>query len=299
MQLMPKRIVDGEGLWRSDKIAAIRTPWMKAEFANLIPLALANGAFEVNARRIWSAVYAYNRAEVTLEMVEQLLEELERVKLLFRWTDLQTQKPWGFWVGINKPGRLPGRSRRGRNEAVGPEPPADELRKFLDSNGIPSLPNGNAKLPGCGIGSSFGSGVGNPFLSEAEAASDEPRTPSRPKAVSSQIGVRLANLLKDEILKNNPKARISPAQVMKWAHEADLMLRVDERSESEIGDLICWSQRDPFWKANVLSMSKLREKFDQLVMKQKQGEGAHGRASSSAETILRNLASTMQKVAGT
>jgi hypothetical protein len=296
---MPKRIVDGEGLWRSDKIASIRTPWMKAEFANLIPLATANGTFEVNPRRIWSAVYAYNRAEVTLEMVEQLLDELERVKLLFRWTDSQTQKPWGFWVGIDKPGRLPGRSRRGRNEVVGPEPPADELRKFVDSNGIHSLPNGSEKLPGFASSADDRLGLASICLSEVKLPSEEPKDSFKRNLVTSETGLRLGNLLKDEILKNNPKARISPAQVMKWAQEAHLMLRIDERSESEIENLILWSQRDPFWKANILSMAKLREKFDQLVMKQKQGGGTHGRAGSSTETIFRNLASTMQRVAGT
>lgn len=51
---MPKRIVDGEGLWRSDKLAEVTPAWIKAEYANLVPLALANGSFEANPRRIWS-----------------------------------------------------------------------------------------------------------------------------------------------------------------------------------------------------------------------------------------------------
>lgn len=40
---MPKRIVDGEGLWRSDKLSEVTPAWIKAEYANLVPLALANG----------------------------------------------------------------------------------------------------------------------------------------------------------------------------------------------------------------------------------------------------------------
>lgn len=152
---MPKRIVDGEGVWRSDKVAQVQPPNWRAEFANLIPLALANGTFEAVPRRIWSTVYSYNRPDVTPEIVEQILAEFERVKLLFRWTDAATGKMWGFWVGIDKPGRLPGESRRGRNEAVGLTPPVDQLRKFLASNGIQSLPLGNGKLLGSGSGKGF------------------------------------------------------------------------------------------------------------------------------------------------
>ena len=62
-------------------------PGLDLEFANLVPLARANGSFECNVRLVYTQVYAYNRPEVTIEMVEQILAELERVKLLFRWTD--------------------------------------------------------------------------------------------------------------------------------------------------------------------------------------------------------------------
>ena len=132
---MPKRILDGEGVWRSDKLARVEPSWMRAEYANLIPLALANGVFEANPRRIWSQAYSYNRTDITLSDVEKILNEFERVKLLFRWSD-EAGKVWGYWIGIEKPGRLPGQSRWGKNEAIGPSPPEEELRKFVDSNGF-------------------------------------------------------------------------------------------------------------------------------------------------------------------
>ncbi len=133
---------------------------------NLIPLALANGTFEAGPRRIWSTVYSYNRPDVTEADVAQMLAEFERVKLLFRWIDSASGKVWGYWIGIEKPGRLPGKSRWGTNEAIGPEPPTQELRKFLESNGIQKFPDGNEKL--LGFGSCLGFG-----MSEATDASDE------------------------------------------------------------------------------------------------------------------------------
>ena len=47
------------------------------------------------------------------------------------------------------------------------------------------------------------------------------------------------------------------------------MIRVDNRTIEEITSLVEWSQRDPFWQTVILSMKKLREKFDQLTMKSK------------------------------
>ncbi len=61
---MPKRIIDGDAMWRSDKIAAIEEDWMRAEFAWLLANALANGSFECNPRLIWSRCYAYTRRQM-------------------------------------------------------------------------------------------------------------------------------------------------------------------------------------------------------------------------------------------
>ncbi len=127
---MPKRVVDGEGLWRSDKLARVEPPRWRAEYANLIPLAFSNGVFEVNPRRIWSAVYSYNRPDVAPEEVADILDELARVGMLFRWTDGGTGKVWGYWVGSDKAGRLPGKSRRGTNEVVGPNRPRMSFGSF-------------------------------------------------------------------------------------------------------------------------------------------------------------------------
>ena len=188
---MPKRIVDGDALWRSDKLGLVQPPRLRAEYANLIPLALANGTFEVAPRRIWATVYSYNRPDMSEADVAVMLAEFERIKLLFRWIDTATGKLWGYWIGIDKPGRLPGKSRWGRNEAMGPEPPLQELRKFLESNGIQSLPFGSKKLPsgsellpgfGLGIGERRGNGSGRHASTErshSRGAADPRHAPIR------------------------------------------------------------------------------------------------------------------------
>jgi Meiotically up-regulated gene 113 len=126
---MPKRIIDGEGLWRSDKFRSLDVS-IRAEYANLIPLAMSNGVFECGSVRIWSMVYSFNRPEVSPEMVRYILDELSAGGLLFRWRD--GGKIWGYFVGIDKPGRLPGVSRQGTHEIVGPQPPPFEVQEYIE-----------------------------------------------------------------------------------------------------------------------------------------------------------------------
>lgn len=153
---MPKRIVDGEGVWRSEKIARVKPDWMRAEYANLLPLALANGVFELDSRRIWSLVYSYNRPDIAFDDVEQILNEFERVGLLFRFFDTAAGKVWGYWVGIEKQGRLPSKSRqKKKHETTGQEPDPEALLAYIQRTANQWLANGEV-----GFGFGFGSGIG-------------------------------------------------------------------------------------------------------------------------------------------
>ncbi len=54
---MPKRIVDGEALWTSSKVRRLPLEY-RFHYANWIPLAAANGVFEIDLDSIRSRVYA-------------------------------------------------------------------------------------------------------------------------------------------------------------------------------------------------------------------------------------------------
>ena len=120
---MPKRVVDGEGIWGSDKILSLREEH-RPEYANLVPLAEANGVFEADAYKVWSRVYSYNRRGVTPEWVSDLLSELIRVGLLLVWEDKKRGKVWGYWEGNQKPGRLPKQSEQDKYKNLPPNPPS-------------------------------------------------------------------------------------------------------------------------------------------------------------------------------
>lgn len=52
-----------------------------------------------------------------------------------------------------------------------------------------------------------------------------------------------------------------------WEREARLLIDKDGRTVEQIKWVIDWVQRDTFWQPNILSMPKLREKFDQVRLK--------------------------------
>lgn len=66
------------------------------------------------------------------------------------------------------------------------------------------------------------------------------------------------------ILANNPEHK--PPNFVKWADEVRLMREQDHRTHRAICELFDWVQGDGFWRANVLSPSKLRDKWDQLTI---------------------------------
>ncbi|MEH7340859.1 Replication protein O [Priestia megaterium] len=83
------------------------------------------------------------------------------------------------------------------------------------------------------------------------------------ESVPFQLSLRLLH----NIRKNNETFREPDLQ--KWSNDIRLMMERDNRTEDQIRYLIDWCQQDSFWKANILSPSKLRKQYDQLVSKVK------------------------------
>lgn len=77
----------------------------------------------------------------------------------------------------------------------------------------------------------------------------------------------LARFLEKSIAANNPKFPRSEQQRQRWARDFDLMIRRDKIDADDIAEVIAWSQKDSFWKSNILSGKKVREKYQQLLMR--------------------------------
>jgi hypothetical protein len=193
---MNKRILDGAGLWKSDKLARVQPEWMRAEYANWIPLALANGVFEADTRRIWATVYSYNRPDISFEDAEAIKREFCRTGLLFLWHDDASGKIWGFFTGIDRAGRLPSRSRLDKkHEPIGPTPPIDALTSYIELTRSKPLDAAMASqwlANGClGFGFGLGSGLGT---GEGSRASHAPRSePSAPGVCDELLAFWNAN----------------------------------------------------------------------------------------------------------
>ena len=79
---MPKRVIDFDALWASDKLASC-AEWAQSEYAWLYGLADASGSFEMtNLRVIWGRVAAI-RKNLTLERLDEIFDEFIARGLLF------------------------------------------------------------------------------------------------------------------------------------------------------------------------------------------------------------------------
>jgi hypothetical protein len=63
---------------------------------------------------------------------------------------------------------------------------------------------------------------------------------------------------------------VSKANLQSWADDCRKILEIDKVEKDLIRAVIDWATADSFWKTNVLSASKLREKFSDLAMKMRQ-----------------------------
>lgn len=94
---------------------------------------------------------------------------------------------------------------------------------------------------------------------------------------------RVCQHLADAIETNGSKR---PHVSERWRTEARRLIDIDGRTPDQIIRAIDWCQSDTFWRANVLSMPKLREKYDQLRLAAER-EQAQGRSADPRGDALR------------
>ncbi len=80
----------------------------------------------------------------------------------------------------------------------------------------------------------------------------------------------LAKLLEKLIKQNKSDRILGNGYCERWANDIRLTEEVDKRSMDRIREVIEFSQRDSFWKQNILSGNKLRKQFDKLEMQYKE-----------------------------
>lgn len=74
----------------------------------------------------------------------------------------------------------------------------------------------------------------------------------------------------------------------KWCECIEKMKRIDNRTEAEIQEVLDFAISDQFWRSNIRSASKLRDKFDTLMIqarKRKEMSGAKSAFRQAADPI--------------
>jgi hypothetical protein len=150
------------------------------------------------------------------------------------------------------------------------------------------LRNGSGAAPES-LPPDLGSGKGTGNREQEQGMSD---------AVGADV-TRLCDRLADAIEANGSKR---PTVGKTWHEACDRMLRLDGRTPEQVERAIDWCQADEFWRANVLSMPKLREKFDQLRLQAKRSTGPprdQDRSNVGRNfAVLRQLAEMDERAAG-
>lgn len=107
-----RRVIDS-ALWGSHKLKKVPREY-QAEYANLLPLADANGVFLYDVETIQHKVFGFNRPHITPRMVADMLRCFEVAGMLVRFAseeDYDNNRIYGYFVGMEKPGRLPDRKK--------------------------------------------------------------------------------------------------------------------------------------------------------------------------------------------
>ena len=172
--------------------------------------------------------------------------------------------------------------------------------------------------PGTGTGTGTGSGEedNSPNPPGPDAPQETPESSDddisgdnikEPKYNEDSSPYKAALYLRNRILENNPRARVprddpEDPLMQKWAQEMDRLHRIGPPGGSqgyswqEIRELIDFSQDDAFWKANILSAGKLREKCIQLENQMKRQSGQFGREPPKTRQTSRNVANALRLV---
>lgn len=104
------------------------------------------------------------------------------------------------------------------------------------------------------------------------AASDVEEPPKAKKVKATEEDRLTAIAIMQGVQKVTPRSKSFrgskvEATTDRWSEEVRLIREQDKRTHDEIKDLFEWANRDAFWRANILSPKKLREKWDQLEAK--------------------------------
>lgn len=116
----------------------------------------------------------------------------------------------------------------------------------------------------------------DPYQTKNSSSSAMPTKVERPDVD------KICRHLADKIVANGSKR---PQITARWRTEARLLLDKDGRTVEQVINAINWCQADPFWRANILSMPTLRDRYDQMRLAAQRNGHARASPSNAPEAV--------------
>ena len=96
-------------------------------------------------------------------------------------------------------------------------------------------------------------------------------SPVKKTQIIPEQAERLAHLLYDLHRQSDPHFTTSQKHIEQWAKDIEKLSRIDKRSYEDIEKVIRWAKTaDNFWCPNIISGSKLREKYPRVFLQMQQ-----------------------------
>lgn len=262
---MPNRFLK-ESICTSSDIATLS--WQEEVFwYRLIVNCDDYGRFYGDVEILRARCYPKQLSKVTSAVVTKMLDHLEQLDMVRRYVASDEPYVWlPAWPKHQGPPRAKG--------SKFPQPPTDESgREHLLSDARSVQADARDMRADVTVSRSS--------VLEVRDSKSDIRVSSFDARAREEDGPRLCELLADLIEGNGAKR---PHITQAWLDAARLMLDRDKRDPAEAEHVLRWSQADEFWRSNILSMPKLRERYDQLLLKSRSNGS---RREAPAERLMR------------
>lgn len=235
--------------WSSPGIQTL-DPYARLLYVAMWNWADDNGCGVANPRELLGFAFPLDE-DITVADLRRWLEEITRVfGVNFYSVAGRSYYSIPSWEKHQKFDRRSKGKYPGPDEAESPEIPANTGKQGHSTESHESTPSPRRDSV-AGTGEQGNRGTDSSSSEAAEAA-------PRPDVDS------LLDLLDQCIEANGAK---KPSRTRKNHDAARLLLDRDGYTPEQVVRMIRWATADEFWRTNILSMSKLREKFDQLQAK--------------------------------
>ncbi|GAB2696799.1 hypothetical protein [Kitasatospora kifunensis] len=278
-ELLVRSFVRNDGVWKQPKVMG----------------AMVSGAMEISSRHLRQALLdemdripldelsdepAKLRTGTGPSIRQQVAEHIETLRRAFRKPD-GTPPERATPGGIESPSRTPS-ATPSDTHAEGHREPSTRAGAGAHDARAP-LPLSPAPNP-------------SPIQDVVATVVDIRPADARP-AEPRRLDVEQACTLLADLIEANGSRR--PAITQQWRDEARRMIDRDSIPLEDVLAAIRWSQADPFWRANILSMPKLRKQYDTLRLQaQRKGNPSSGLAATGTDArVAEHYALKAQMVA--